>query len=143
MANEKHCDMSQAPKLKCKRCRYLQCLRVGMDPTRVLGVEERKKWTFPNKKKLQRGDGTEENEDTTEDNGNINEDNEAGTSTSEDQNEVVSANPDDVEDDRDYRDEIETDTGNISDNTGLNVDPSEHGTIQTFKPFNTGEKYRY
>ena len=65
VGDEKHCDMRREPKLKCKRCRYLQCLRVGLDPSRVLGVEERKKFTFPNKKKRQRTEGTEENEDAT------------------------------------------------------------------------------
>ena len=35
-------------KMKCKHCRYLKCLSVGMDPSRIKSGEERQKYTRNN-----------------------------------------------------------------------------------------------
>ena len=31
-------------KQSCKECKFLKCLAVGMDPTKILGVEDRRKF---------------------------------------------------------------------------------------------------
>ena len=132
MENDAHCDMQRRPKLKCKKCRYLQCLRVGLDPSRVLGVEERKRFTFPNKKKQRRVESIEENE-TDE-----NEIAMGTTSANENSNELV----DDSRkvDERVTKDADERDAWNLSDDISQNADRSEGCRLQTFQPFKNGEK---
>ena len=154
MENDAHCDMQRRPKLKCKKCRYLQCLRVGLDPSRVLGVEERKRFTFPNKKKQQRVESIEENEDITgnhetDENEDITGDHETDeneiamdtTSANENSNELV----DDSQkvDERVTKDVDESDAWNWSDDISQNADRSEDRRLQTFQPFIKGEKWYF
>ena len=47
------CNFKVIKRIQCKRCRYLRCLAVGMDPSKVLNEEERKQYTFPKKRELQ------------------------------------------------------------------------------------------
>ena len=59
-SQQEHCDLKV--RVKCKKCRYLQCLRIGLDPSNVLGVEERKKFTYPRKNKGKNEANSPENE---------------------------------------------------------------------------------
>ena len=49
-SEERRCDMHylSMAKMKCKHCRYLKCLSVGMDPSRIKSGEERQKYTRNN-----------------------------------------------------------------------------------------------
>ena len=45
------CQINYEQPIKCKYCRFLKCSLLGMDPTRILGEEARKK--FCSKKKIE------------------------------------------------------------------------------------------
>ena len=49
-SEERRCDITylSMAKMKCKHCRYLKCLSVGMDPSRIKSGEERQKYTRNN-----------------------------------------------------------------------------------------------
>lgn len=46
-----NCDLMTGKRTACKKCRYLQCLVVGLNPAKVLmDEEERKRFSHPKKK---------------------------------------------------------------------------------------------
>ena len=60
------CDMKQMKRTRCKKCRFLQCQKVGLDPAKVLGEEERKKYTHPRKNKRKMMENSENSEEMSE-----------------------------------------------------------------------------
>ena len=38
------CDFQDSKKPKCKKCRFEKCLKAGLNPDKVLGIEERRKY---------------------------------------------------------------------------------------------------
>ena len=43
--SQENCNIQTRNRTDCKRCRYLKCLNIGMDPEKVLNEQDRKKFT--------------------------------------------------------------------------------------------------
>ncbi len=56
---DEKCDLRFSERTNCKKCRYLSCLKAGLDPEKILNEKDRKKFTHGKKKKKGKSIGTE------------------------------------------------------------------------------------
>ena len=61
-----NCDIRNPGRSVCKICRYAKCLKVGMDPKRILDEEERKKYSHPKKKNQSTSSTSESSQPTNQ-----------------------------------------------------------------------------
>ena len=61
------CDLKTGLRTICKECRYKKCLQVGMEPSKVLGEEERKKFTHTHRRRNRAAASTSEAAEAMED----------------------------------------------------------------------------
>ena len=61
-----NCDIRNQGRKVCKICRYAKCLKVGMDPKRILNEEERQRYSHPKKKKQSTSSTIESSQSTNQ-----------------------------------------------------------------------------